>query len=168
MTPHDRITDDAEKAKTLHDIISADAKDTVGATDDAEKAKNKLLNLLLSDARAIATRKEKRDPTDAEMISQLRKFSDNARINADAYTKLGREPSVIAAALAEIDILKPYLPPEVTDTDVTAFLDGLKASGTLAAGPAGLGGAIKALKEKYGDAFDGKRMTPLAKSALGL
>jgi uncharacterized protein YqeY len=63
-------------------------------------------------------------------------------------------------------ILNEYLPPEVSTDDVRTFVEGLVASDGIPAGLKGLGDAVKALKAKYGDAFDGAVMTPIAKSVL--
>jgi uncharacterized protein YqeY len=154
-------TDTAKTA--FHDRLKADIDTAYRAGD---KHRTTVLKTLLSDAVKNATKTEKRLPTDAEIVSLLRKFAANATETANAFDKQGR-PENAAPYRAEVVILNEYLPPEVSEDDVRAFIEGLVASGDVPAGPKGLGDAVKALKSKYGDAFDGKVMTPIAKTALG-
>lgn len=157
------MTTDTAKSE-FHDRLKADIETAYRAGD---KHRTTVLKTLLSDAIKNATKTEKRLPTDAEIVSLLRKFVANATENAEAFEKQGRLESAVAYR-AEIVILNEYLPPEVSDDDVRRFLEGLVASGDIPAGPKGLGDAVKALKAKYGDAFDGKVMTPIAKSVLAI
>ncbi|MCS4088974.1 GatB/YqeY domain-containing protein [Rhizobium sp. BK176] len=149
--------------KSLHDTLKTDIDTAYRAGD---KHRTTVLKTLLSDAVKNATKTEKRLPTDAEIVSLLRKFVTNATETANAFDKQGR-PENAAPYRAEVVILNEYLPAEVSGDDVRAFVEGLVASGDVPAGPKGLGDAVKALKAKYGDAFDGKVMTPIAKTALG-
>nr|WP_250807179.1 GatB/YqeY domain-containing protein [Neorhizobium tomejilense] len=146
----------------LHDRIKADLNTAFRAS---ERAKTDLLRSLLGDATTEVRKKEDRLPNDLEMIAQLRKFVANAKANAASYEKLGR-PEAAEAALNEIAILAPYLPAEVSEADVRAVLADLIASGKVAAGNAGIGLAMKALKEKFGNAFDGKALKPLVEQVL--
>lgn len=152
-----------EAAKTnLHDRIKADIDTAFRAGD---KQRTNSLKTLLGDAIKDARKKEVRLPTDLEIISLLRKFVTNAKLRAESYDSSGRTAEA-AKERDEIALLTSYLPAEVSADDVRAFLEALKASGGIPDGPKGLGDAVKALKEKYGDGFDGALMTPIAKSVL--
>ena len=120
---------------------------------------------MLGDAVRDARKKDVRLPTDIEMIGHLRKFVANAGVMAESFEKAGRVDEAVKSR-AEAAILAGYLPAEVSAEDVRAFLLELKASGTIPSGNAGLGAAVKSLKDKYGDAFDGKTMTPVAKEVV--
>ncbi|MCV9964645.1 GatB/YqeY domain-containing protein [Pararhizobium sp. BT-229] len=152
-----------EAAETsLHDRIKTDIDTAFRAGD---KATTGSLKSLLGDAVRDARKKEVRLPTDIEIIALLRKFVANAQVRAASYEKNGRTAEA-GKERAEITLLSTYLPPEISADDVRAFLEGLKASGTIPAGPKGLGDAVKALKEKYGNSFDGNTMTPIAKEVV--
>jgi uncharacterized protein YqeY len=155
------MTTNTEKTE-FHDRLKADIGTAYRA---GEKHRTTVLKTLLSNAITNATKTEKRLPTDAEIVALLRKFVTNATATADAFDKQGR-PESAAPYRAEIVILNEYLPPEVSADDVRTFVEGLVASGGIPAGPKGMGDAVKALKAKYGDAFDGAVMTPIAKSVL--
>ncbi|MBY3155508.1 GatB/YqeY domain-containing protein [Rhizobium laguerreae] len=146
----------------LHDRIKADIDTAFRA---GEKHRTDVLKTLISDAVTLAKKDEDRLPTNIEIVALLRKFIANAATMAAAFDKDGRAEKA-SLARAEIVILTGYLPPEVSADDIRAFLEGLKASGDIAIGPKGLGDAVKALKAKYGDAFDGKTMTPIAKEVV--
>lgn len=160
----DIMTQDNPKT-AFYDRIKADidvafrARDTVRAD---------LLKTLISDATTAARKKENRLPFDSEIVILARKYIENARIMIDAYKKADIEKSreKIEKSSTEIEILQEYLPAEVSTEDVRAFVSELKSAGTLPAGPAALGSVMKALKDKYGNAFDGKVMTPIAKEIL--
>lgn len=132
-----------------------------------EKRTDSLLGTLLGDATTAARRKVIRDPSDLELIALLRTYVANAKVMAEAFEKNGRSADA-ENARAEVAILSEYLPPEISTDDIRTFLEGLKAAGAVSAGPKGMGDAVKALKEKYGDGFDGKVMTPIAKEILGI
>ena len=144
----------------LHERIKNDIHAAFRAR---ESRKTSLLKTLFSDATTAARAKENRMPTDDEMVKIIRKYVGNAEIMVEACKKNGRDP---ADSLEEIAILSTYLPAEVTDAETRSFLDVLKASGHLPAGPAATGAAMKALKEHFAERFDGKLMTPVVKSVL--
>ena len=148
--------------KTLHDRIKEDINTSLRAGD---QHRTDILRTLLGDAVKEARKKEIRLPTDQEMIGFLRKFVTNAGVMAQSFDKAGRGADA-AKSRAEIEILTAYLPAGVSDDDVRAFLTELKASGAIPAGNAGLGAAVKALKDKYADAFDGRTMTQIAKEVV--
>lgn len=151
-----------ETPKPLHDIIKADIETAFRAGD---KHRTGVLRTLLADAVKEARREEIRPPTDIEVIRFLRKFVTNAETNAVSYERIGRLDAANESR-AEVVILKEYLPPEISEHDVRAFVSELKLSGAIPAGNAGVGAAIKALKEKYADSFDGKLMTPIVQSVV--
>jgi uncharacterized protein YqeY len=155
------MTTEAPKS-ALHDRIQADIKTAFRAGD---KATTDSLKSLMGDAIRDARKSEIRLPTDLEIIALLRKFVTNAQVRADSYEKSGRTAEADKEK-AEITLLSTYLPAEVSPDDVRNFLEGLKAAGSIPEGPKGLGDAVKALKEKYGDSFDGKSMTPIAKAVI--
>lgn len=154
--------DKTEEVKTLYAIIMEDIDTSFRA---GLKHRTSVLKTLVGDAVKEARRKEVRLPTDAEMIGLMRKFVANAEINAVSFDKMERGEKA-AESRAEIAILKEYLPAEISADDVRAYLLELKANGTIPAGKAGMGTAVKALREKYGDAFDGKTMTPIAQEVV--
>ncbi len=153
-----------ENAKeTLHDRIKDDIAVAFRA---GETLRTDALKTLISDAVTQARKKEVRLPTDLEIIALLRKYIVNGNEMAAAYDKGGRVAEA-EKSRAEIAILTEYLPAEVSEADVRTFLSGLKASQAVPAGNAGLGFAVKALKEKFGEGFDGRTMTPIAKEIVG-
>jgi hypothetical protein len=144
----------------LYERIKADIMEAARAKDSARA---NLLRTLVGDAVTLARAKEIRDPADDEMIRLVRKFVANAELTAETCERAGRDAS---GAKAEIAILSGYLPATVSEDDMRAVLETLKTEGALPAGPAGTGAAMKALKERFGDRFDGKRANPVVKAFL--
>lgn len=146
----------------LYEVIKKDCDESFKAR---SAAKTNLLKTLLADAVNAARAKENRLPTDDEIIKLLRKYIANAELMVTTLKEKDRDAG---AFVYEIEVLSAYLPAEVDLSEVTALVQELKKAEGFPTGPAGLGVAMKALKDRYAERFDGKTMTPVVKSALGI
>lgn len=128
-------------------------------TDPARVA---LLSTLVGEAARVGKDQGNRETTDAEALAVVRKFVKNAEQTLADATRAGRATGPI---LAEVAILSAYLPAGVPGEEVERSVrEILEAKG--ASGKAAMGVVVKGLKDRYGAAFDGAAMTPIAKRLL--
>ena len=129
----------------------------------ADSTKIMLLNTLVGEAERVGKDAGNRDTTDAETIAIIKKFAKNAELTKSGLEKFGRDAGSIQH---EIAILATYLPAalpvEEIESVVMEIVDGLddpKAKNAV-------GVVNKALKERFGEAFDGSTMVPIVKRIL--
>lgn len=95
-------------------------------------------------------------PTDdlSVVISHVKKLQDSLQMfptGSDAFVQ----------TLKEIDALRPYLPQEMSEAEVKALIDQIKA-----AGAKDMGAIMKELQPQIKGRFDGKKASDMVKAAL--
>lgn len=105
------------------------------------------------------TKKDATELTEAEEIRILNKMVKERIETAGIYTENNR-PELAEKELLEAEVIKQYLPKEVSKKDIEDFVDTL-----LPIDQKGMGNAIKAVKVKY-PAADGKIVSEIVKSKL--
>lgn len=95
-------------------------------------------------------------PTDdlSVVISHVKKLQDSLEMfptGSDAFVQ----------TLKEIDALRPYLPQEMSEAEVKALIDQIKA-----AGAKDMGAIMKELQPQIKGRFDGKKASDMVKAAL--
>jgi uncharacterized protein YqeY len=105
-----------------------------------------LLTTLYSEAANVGLNDGKRESTDAEVISVIRKFIKN--LNECISVGITKHVDV-SKYEAERDILNAYLPQQLTEMEIEAFVIPFVREG-------GKPSAMKALKETYAGQYDGK------------
>lgn len=95
-------------------------------------------------------------PTDdlSVVISHVKKLQDSLQMfptGSDALVQ----------TLKEIDALRPYLPQEMSEAEVKALIDQIKA-----AGAKDMGAIMKELQPQIKGRFDGKKASDMVKAAL--
>jgi uncharacterized protein YqeY len=140
--------------------------------DAARKARSdtlaiNLLVTLYAEAARVGKDGGDRDTTDQEAIASVRKFIKNATDTLGTLKAAGRPHE---DAEREIEILSGYLPAGVAEADVEkvarqAFAEAIERAEQrgkpLAKPAAAKGDIVKALKEAFGDSFDGSVMMPV-------
>lgn len=102
--------------------------------------------------------------TDALVVQEVRSYIKQANQTIDAAgDKL--EQSAKDALLANIEMAKKYLPPEIDESTINADInEAIEQLGDRS--PRAMGKIMGTLKAKYGDAFDGAKVSSLIKKAL--
>ena len=134
---------------------------------DAARARDKLrLGTLRMLKSAIGYREiETGAPlSDDEVVAVVSTLIKQRRDSASQYTAGGR-PELAATENAEIALLEPFLPRQLTDDELAALVQEAVASSG-ATGLRELGAVMKALKPAVQGRAEGKRVSDAVKSAL--
>lgn len=122
-----------------------------------------LLSTLIGEAARIGKDAGNRETTDAETIAVIKKFVKNAEQTLADLTKVGRDTGDIQA---EIAILTAYLPAALPVEEIEKAVEEIVAGLEDPKAKSAIGVVNKALKERFGDAFDGSTMVPIVKRIL--
>lgn len=102
--------------------------------------------------------------SDEEAMSVIRKMVKQRQDSIEQYTKGGR-PELAAKEQSEIDVLKAYLPAELSEEEVEAGVREIIAS-TGAASKKDLGKVMKEASARYKGRVDGKKLQELVSRLL--
>lgn len=102
--------------------------------------------------------------SDEEALAVIRKAVKQRQDSIEQYTKGGR-PELAAKEQSEIDVLKSYLPAELSDEEVEAGVREIIAS-TGAASKKDLGKVMKEATARYKGRVDGKKLQELVSRLL--
>ena len=108
--------------------------------------------------------KEKRELTDAEVITVLTREAKKRREAAEAFENGGRADRA-AAERAEGEVIASYLPEQLSEDEIKKLIaETIAAVG--AAGPADMGKVMGSLKAKVAGKADGALVSSLVKESL--
>lgn len=133
--------------------------DLVTARVNGASITKSVLSCVIADAVKLACVKVKRDPTDDECISVIKK----AKVGQESILALGLKVSADAHQRAhnEIDILDNYLPTVLTEdalrTEIKEYCDTATRS---------LGDVMSYLKRVFPNQYDGKLATTIAREFI--
>lgn len=145
---------------SLKDQITNDMKSAMKARETERLA---AIRLLLA---AIKQREvdERITLDDAAVVAVVDKLIKQRRDSINQYEQAGRD-DLAAAERAEIDVLSPYLPAQMTADEVAAAVKAAIAQ-TGAAGPADMGKVMGVLKPQLAGKTDLAAVSQLVKAAL--
>lgn len=145
---------------SLKDQITNDMKSAMKARETDRLA---AIRLLLA---AIKQREvdERITLDDAAVVAVVDKLIKQRRDSINQYEQAGRD-DLAAAERAEIDVLSPYLPAQMTADEVAAAVKAAIAQ-TGAAGPADMGKVMGVLKPQLAGKTDLAAVSQLVKAAL--
>jgi uncharacterized protein YqeY len=106
----------------------------------------------------------KRELSDEEAMAIIRKSVKQRLDSIEQYTKANR-PELAAKEASEIDILKTYLPPELSEADLEAGIRDIIAS-TGAQSKKDIGKVMKEASAKYKGIADGRKIQEIASRLL--
>ena len=145
---------------SLTEQLQADMKT---AMRDGDAQRRDTLRMAIAAVQNAA--KDKRDDlTDEETLAVLAKQVKTRRESIKAYTDAGRD-DLAAKEQAEIDVLQPYLPEQMSEDEVRKLVDEAVAS-TGATSPRDMGRVMGALMPKTKGRADGKLVSSLVNEAL--
>ena len=145
---------------TLKARITEDMKDAMRAKDPARLS---TIRLLLA---GIKQREvdERKDLTDADVLAVIDKMMKQRR-DSIAQFEAGKRMDLVAIEQAELEVLQGYLPRQLADAEIDALVAEAIAT-TGAAGPAGMGKVMAALKSKLAGRADMTAVSAKVKAKL--
>ena len=102
--------------------------------------------------------------SDEEAMAVIRKAVKQRQDSIEQYTK-GNRPELAAKEAAELEVLKSYLPPELSDDELEAGIREIVAS-TGAASKKDMGKVMKEASARYKGRADGKKIQEIVSKLL--
>ena len=136
---------------------------------DAIKSRNTLVAETIRMVLAAITNeevagKEKKELSDAEVITVLNREAKKRREAAEAFEQGGRADKA-ATERAEGEVIAGYLPEQLSEAEIKKLIEETIAA-VGASGPADMGKVMGALKAKVAGKADGAMVSSLVKAAL--
>ena len=140
-----------------------------GDLNDAIKSRNTVVAETIRMVLAAITNeevagKEKKELSDAEVITVLTREAKKRREAAEAFEQGGRADKA-AAERAEGEVIAGYLPEQLSESEINNLISETIAS-VGATGPSDMGKVMGALKAKVAGKADGALVSSLVKAAL--
>jgi uncharacterized protein len=150
---------------TLKERLREDLTAAMRARD--EVAKSTLRSVLTSISKAEVAGKAQSTLSEEQVIGVIRSELGKRREAAEIYDKAGRE-ELAARERSEIEVLEPYLPPELSDDELGSIVaqEVQAARDKGIEGPRAMGAVIKAVRERVGVQAEGSRIAQAVKAAL--
>jgi uncharacterized protein YqeY len=146
---------------TLEEKILSDFKDAMKAKD---KLKVSTLSFLRAQFNYAALEKKKNALDDADCIVAIKKLIKQHQ-DSIAQFNSGSRPDLADKEAKELEILKVYLPPEMSSDELKKIIDQVIVS-TGAVGVRDMGRVIKEVMAKTGGSADGKMVSEIVKLRL--
>ena len=147
---------------SLKEQLTADMKEAMKAK-EAGKARLSVIRLVRSAVRQLEI-DGKKELTDEDVLGVIAKEVKQRKDVIEDFRK-GDRDDLIAAAESEIAVLTEYLPKQLTEDEVRAFvLEAVAECG--ASSPKDMGKVMKALMPKVKGKADGKTVNEIVKSVL--
>ncbi len=144
-------------------LIEQINKDYIDAVKSKDEVKKSVLNMLKS---AVKYRQidKGQELTDDDVIDVVRKEVKKRKESVEMYEKSGRM-DLAEAERRELEILKSYLPPELSDDEIKEILVKIKEEQGLS-GPADIGKMMKTAMQHLKGKADGSRVKKIAEEVL--
>lgn len=135
---------------------------------EAMKSKDKIRSSILSFLRANlinqAIKIKKKSLEDNEVISVIKKLVKQHQDSIEQF-KQGEREDLVAKETQELEILKFYLPPELTPDEISEIIEEVVIE-IQAKGPKDMGRVMKEVMAKVASQADGKLVSDLVKQRL--
>jgi len=147
----------------LEEKIMNDYKDAMKARDTL---KSSVLSFLRADMINAATNKKKAKLDDSEVVVVIKKQIKQRQDSIEQFTK-GNRLEMADKEKKEAEILKTYLPPELSEEAIKKVIDEI-VSATGAQGMKDMGKVMKEVNAKIAGQADGKLVSDLVRAKLGV
>ena len=134
------------------------------AMKDKDKIKSSILSFLRSSLINQAIQLQKKSLEDKEVISTIKKLVKQHQDSIEQF-KQGKREDLVSKETKELEILKSYLPAELSPDELKRIIDQV-ISETEAKGPKDMGRVMKGVMAKAGVQADGKTVSDLVKQKL--
>ena len=145
---------------TLSEKIRADLTESMKARDAERTSTLRMLQTSVKNEQINL----KRELTDEETLSVIRKAVKQRQDSIEQYTK-GNRPELAEKERSEMELLRAYLPPELTDEELEAGLREIVAS-TGAQSKKDMGKVMKEATARYKGRVDGKKIQEVVSRIL--
>ena len=145
----------------LEEKILNDYKDAMKARDTL---KSSVLSFLRADIMNSAMAKKKSTLDDTEVIAVIKKQIKQRQDSIEQFTK-GERPEMAQKEKQESEILKTYLPPEMSADEIKKIIEEV-ASATAASGMKDMGKVMKEVNAKIAGKADSKLVSELVRERL--
>jgi uncharacterized protein YqeY len=140
-------------------------KDYIQAMKDRDQKKSSALSYLRAMVKQVKVDQRLEALDDAGVTMVLKKQIKQRQDSIEQFEKGGRM-DLAAKEKAEVELMKGYLPAEMSMDDVKRFIDeAIKETG--AASMKDMGNVMKVVREKVAGRADGKLVSELVKEKLG-
>jgi uncharacterized protein YqeY len=148
----------------LRDQINDAVKHAMKAQDKLRLSTLRLVNAAIKNADIEARGSGKPQLADGDILGVLQKMIKQRQESVELYDKGGRK-ELADQERSEIEIIKGFLPQQLSEADAKAAIAGV-ISETGAAGMKDMGKVIGALKERYAGRMDFGKASALVKAML--
>lgn len=139
-------------------------KDYIQAMKDKLPERSGALSYLRAMIKQVKVDKRLETVSDDEVVTVIKKQIKQRQDSIEQFEKGGR-PELAAKEKAEMDIMKVYLPVEMSAEEIKVLIDqAVKETG--ASSMKDMGGLMKAVREKTGGRADGRLVSELVKEKL--
>ena len=145
---------------TLKDTLTEAMKDAMRAK---EKFRLGVIRMALAEIKRVEV-DERIDVDDARCLAIIDKMSKQRRDAAKQFTDGGRQ-DLADIELAELELLKEFLPAQLSETEITKLIDQVIAA-TATAGPHGMGVVMGRLKPQLQGRADMQVVSKLVRDRL--
>lgn len=145
----------------LEEKILNDYKEAMKSRD---ALKSSVLSFLRADMMNLAVAKKKNKLDDSEALSVIKKQIKQRQDSIEQFTK-GNRPEMAEKEKKELEILKTYLPPEISAEELKKIIDEVIVS-TEAQGMKDMGKVMKEVSVKLSGQADGKLVSDLVRERL--
>ena len=145
----------------LEDTILSDYKEAMKAKDSL---KSSVISFLRAELINLATAKKKNKLDDPEVISVIKKQIKQRRDSIEQFTQGGRL-EMAQKEEKEMEILKSYLPPELSAEEIKKAIEEIVVS-LGAGGMKDMGKVMKEVNAKISSQADGKLISDLVRERL--
>jgi len=145
----------------LEDTILSDYKEAMKAKDSL---KSSVISFLRAELINLATAKKKNKLDDPEVISVIKKQIKQRRDSIEQFTQGGRL-EMAQKEEKEMEILKSYLPPELSAEEIKKVIEEIVVS-LGAGGMKDMGKVMKEVNAKISSQADGKLISDLVRERL--
>jgi len=143
-------------------LIETLRRDMIAARQGNDLIAKNLLVTLYSEALMFGKNKRNGNPTDEEAVAVVKKFATNIEETIKLLTERGQD---VSAQQHELDILKNYLPQQMSESQLVTAISEIIAELPEVSSKF-MGKIMSELKIRYGASYDGKLASALVKSAL--
>jgi hypothetical protein len=145
----------------LEEKILNDYKEAMKARDSL---KSSVLSFLRADMMNLAVAKKKKALDDSEVITVIKKQIKQRQDSIEQFTK-GDRIEMAEKEKKELELLKPYLPPEISGDEIKKVIEEVMAA-TAASGMKDMGRVMKEVNAKIAGQADGKLVSDLVRERL--
>ncbi|MBP7835867.1 MAG: GatB/YqeY domain-containing protein [Candidatus Omnitrophica bacterium] len=145
----------------LEEKILNDYKEAMKARDSL---KSSVLSFLRADMMNLAVAKKKKALDDSEVITVIKKQIKQRQDSIEQFTK-GDRIEMAEKEKKELELLKPYLPPEISGDEIKKVIEEVMAA-TAASGMKDMGRVMKEVNARIAGQADGKLVSDLVRERL--